>query len=206
MPAPRPYAASVFVPGYQRQDDPAVLWGAVDRWSFAHVISAGSDGGAPLATWVPFLRREERLWMHLAAVNPHARALQEDPAVLCLFSGPHAYVSPTWYVEDHHVPTWNYVQVAATGRTRAASEEETRWLVEETVRDHGDDPSGPMAPTITRLLPGIRAFEVLVDRIEGRFKLSQNKPEADRASVAGHLAAQGGTPAEVAALMRRFAL
>jgi transcriptional regulator len=125
--------------------------------------------------------------------------------VLCLFDGPHAYVSPTWYAEDHHVPTWNYVQVAVTGRARVASDEEARWLVEETVRKHGDDPGGPMASTITRLLPGIRAFEILIDRIEGRFKLSQNKPDADRASVAEHLAAQGGGSAEVAELMRRFA-
>jgi transcriptional regulator len=195
----------VFVPSYQRQEDPAVLWEAVERWSFANVISAGPAGGAPLATWVPFVRRDSRLWMHLAAANPHAGALQTHSTVLCLFDGPHAYVSPTWYAEDHQVPTWNYVQVTVTGEVRAASEQEARWVVEETVREHGDDPSGPMAPTTTKLLPGIRAFEVLVDRIEGRFKLSQNKSEADRVSVAERLAAQGGVPAEVASLMRRFA-
>lgn len=195
----------MFVPRYQRQEDPAVLWEAVERWSFATVISSDPDGAAPLATWVPFLRRDERLWMHMAAANPQAGALRAQPSVLCLFSGPHAYVSPTWYAEDHHVPTWNYVQVAVTGQTRAATEQESRWLVEETVREHGDSPLGPMAPTITKLLPGIRAFEVLVDRIDGRFKLSQNKSEADRASVAEQLADQGGVPAEVAALMRRFA-
>ena len=194
----------MFVPGYQRQDDPAVLWEAVERWSFATLISADPEGGVPFATWVPFVRRGDRLWTHLAAANPHSRVLDGRPA-LCLFSGPHAYVSPTWYAEDHHVPTWNYVQVAVTGTMRAASPEEARWVVEETVREHGDDPSGPMAPTTTKLLPGIRAFEVLVDQIEGRFKLSQNKSDADRSSVAGHLDAQGGGPAEVAELMRRFA-
>jgi transcriptional regulator len=195
----------MFVPSYQRQEDPEVLWWAVEQWSFANVVSANPEGGAPLATWVPFLRRDDRLWMHLAAANPHAKALAAESTVLCLFDGPHAYVSPTWYADDNQVPTWNYVQVAVTGQARPASEQEIRWVVEETVRRHGDDPSGPMASTTTKLLPGIRAFEVQVERIEGRFKLSQNKPKEDRVSVADHLAAQGGVPAEVAALMRRFA-
>lgn len=168
--------------------------GAVEQWSFANVISSNPEGGAPLATWVPFLRRDGRLWMHLAAANPHAKALQTNATVLCLFDGPHAYVSPTWYADDGQVPTWNYVQVAVTGQVRASSEQEARWVLEETVREHGDDPTGPMASTTTKLLPGIRAFEVLVDHIEGRFKLSQNKSMEDRVSVAEHLADQGACP------------
>lgn len=195
----------MFVPRHQRQDDEATLWEAVERWSFANVLCADPEGAAPLATWVPFLRREGRLWMHLAAANPQARTLAVGPPVLCLFGGPHAYVSPTWYAEDHHVPTWNYVQVAVRGRPRAATADEARWLVEETVREHGDDPGGAMAATITKLLPGIRAFEILVDDVQGRFKLSQNKSAVDRAGVAEHLDARGGEAAEVAALMRRFA-
>ena len=195
----------MFVPGYQRVSDEDRLWAVVERNSFAEAICA-DDRGAPLCTLVPFVRRDGRLWTHLAAANPQAPLLADGRPVLCQFLGPHAYVSPSLYAEPDHVPTWNYVQVAVAGRMAPADRERSRWVVTETVREHEARREAPwpverMAERTERLLDGIRAFEVLVDGIEGRFKLSQNRSVEDREAVVDDLGGGDATERALAALM-----
>lgn len=145
--------------------------------------------------------------MHLAAANPQAALLRDGRPVLCQFLSPHAYVSASWYVEAGDVPTWNFVQVTVAGRLRPLADTEARWVIEETVREHEHrrpDPAAvtDMARTIDRLIGGIRAFEVLVSRIEGRFKLSQNRSDADREAVIARLGAGDEAQRQVGELMR----
>jgi transcriptional regulator len=195
----------VYVPGYQSVRDEARLWAVVERESFAQLICADARG-APVCTPVPFIRRDGRLWTHLAAANPQGGLLADGRAVLCQFLGPHAYVSPSLYVEPDHVPTWNYVQVAVTGRMAAVDRDRSRWIVEETVREHEGRRTSPwpiekMGQRVKDLLGGIRAFEVLVDGIEGRYKLSQNRSAADRQAVIDALCHGDQTERHVADLM-----
>lgn len=157
--------------------DPDRLWAAVEAESFASLICADNDG-LPHCTLVPFICRDDRLWAHLARANPQADLLAAGRPVLCQFLGPHAYISPAWYVKPHQVPTWNYVQVTVTGRARELDAEKSRWVVEETVHEHESHHARPwpfenMADTTVALLKGIRAFEIEVTGIEGRFKMSQ---------------------------------
>ena len=195
----------MFIPGYQRVDDDDRLWAVVERESFAQLICS-DDEGAPRSTLVPFIRREARLWTHLAAANPQARLLADGRPVLCQFLGPHAYVSPSLYAEPDHVPTWNYVQVAVTGRMAPLDRERSRWVVQETVLEHERRRETPwplenMAARVEQLLSGIRAFEVLVEGIEGRFKLPQNRSAADRQAVIDDLREGDETERGVAELM-----
>jgi transcriptional regulator len=177
----------VFVPGYQRVRDDDRLWAVVERESFGELICC-DERGAPVCTLAPFILRDGRLWTHLAAANPQAGLVADGRPVLCQFLGPHAYVSPSWYADPHHVPTWNYVQVAVTGRMAAVDRQRSRWVVEETVGEHEGRRERPwpienMELRVEQLLGGIRAFEVVVDGIEGRFKLSQNRSPEDRRAV-----------------------
>ncbi len=195
----------IYTPGYQSVEDDNRLWSAVERHSFASIICA-DESGNPLSTLVPFIRRGGRLWMHLAAANPQATILAAGRPVLCQFLGPHAYISPSWYVEPGDVPTWNFVQVAVRGRLRALDDSDTRWLLQETVREHEGRRSRPaslaeMAHRIDQLIGGVRAFEVLVDRIDGRFKLSQNRGEEDRQAVITALSGGDEAQRQVADLM-----
>ncbi len=197
---------AIYIPGYQSVEDDNRLWHAVERHSFASIICA-DDAGNPLSTLVPFVRRDGRLWMHLAAANPQASILADGRSVLCQFLGPHAYISPSWYVEPGDVPTWNFVQVAVTGRLRRLDGPEARWLLEETVAEYEGRRPRPvavaeMSRTIDALVDGIRAFEVLVEGIDGRFKLSQNRNAADRRSVIAALSAGDDAQRQVADLMR----
>jgi transcriptional regulator len=190
----------MFVPSYQRVEDPDKLWAAVEAHSFASLICADDDG-LPFSTLVPFIRRDGRLWAHLARANPQADLLGDGRPILGQFLGPHAYISPAWYVKPHQVPTWNFVQVSVTGTARELDTEKSHWVVEQTVLEHEQhrDPPWPfenMAETADALLKGIRAFEIEVTEIEGRFKMSQNKNEEERAAVVEGLR-QSGSPLEI---------
>lgn len=181
----------MYRPSYQREDDPARLWTAIEQHSFASLICADDDG-RPLSTLVPFIRREGRLYCHMAAANPQGRLAADGRPVLCQFLGPHAYVSPALYERPGDAPTWDYVQVQVTGRLDQLDRDGARWVVEETVREHErrrQDPVGPdwMRERIEKLIDGVRAFEVLVEDVTGRFKLSQNRSDADRRNVAAAL-------------------
>jgi transcriptional regulator len=146
---------------------------------------------------------------HVARANPQGSALGGRPA-LAIFQGPHAYISPAWYETPRtSVPTWNYVAVHAYGVPRlVADEAAVHALLAMMVESF--EPSGPnpwrMADAdpgfLDRMMRGITAFEMPIDRLEGKAKLSQNRPATDRPRIITALE-EGGNPsaAAVAQLM-----
>jgi transcriptional regulator len=147
-----------------------------------------------------------RLLGHFARANPHGQALLAAQHVMAIFQGPHAYISPSWY--DHHpsVPTWNYAVVHAHGKARPIDEDELRGLL---ARLSAKYESGRPAPWrmedlaedyVAKMVTAIAGFAIDVERIEGKFKLSQNRPGRDAERVAAAL--QGEGEAELARLMR----
>jgi transcriptional regulator len=169
-----------------------------------HIPLHLSEGPGPLGT----------LRGHVSRSNPVWRDL--DPAVeaLAIFSGPEAYITPNWYATKREtgqaVPTWNYVVAHAHGRLRVI--EDPGWLrahVEELTRhkESGFPEPWTMADApadyIARLLAGIVGLEMAVSRIEGKWKVSQNQPEANRQGVIAGLEASGDPHAlAIAALVR----
>jgi transcriptional regulator len=163
-----------------------------------------------MVSHVPFVVDEDaggalRLHGHVARANPHWRMLEVSPA-LVIFSGPHGYISPTWYEKHPSVPTWNYAVVHAHGAARlvdAVALERTLgrlsahyesgnpapWRIEGLERDYVE--------TMVRAIVG---FEIAVERLEGKFKLSQNRIPADQRRVIEALEARG--EAGLAAMMR----
>jgi transcriptional regulator len=198
----------VYVPDHFAERDREVLHGWVRRFPFALLVTAA--GGAFEATHLPLWLDAGRgpegtLYGHVARSNPHWRCLDGRTRALAVFSGPHAYVSPRWY-ERESVPTWNYVAVHAEGAPRILEDPAAVRELLARLTDTHDGPGGfdALPPElVARMSRGIVAFELPIERLTGKAKLSQNKTAGDRAGVIAGLEAQGEPQArELAALLR----
>jgi transcriptional regulator len=168
----------------------AVLGGAVQ---FAYAPVALDTGGGPRG----------RIRFHLARVNPLADL--DNAPVRLSFLGPDAYISPDWYETHALVPTWNYIAVEASGMARRLDDFALRQLLAD-ISASEEVQLAPKPPwtmdkmpehRMTALLGAIRGFEVTLDTLEGKLKLSQDKNAADVAGVIAGLEARGD-PASLA--------
>jgi transcriptional regulator len=187
----------MYLPPHFTESSPEVLKQAMRDSSFATIVTA--DDGVPFASHVPVLLDGEavagslRVRGHFARANPHWQRLA-DRTALVIFNGPHAYVSPSWYEpRAQNVPTWNYAAVHAYGRARLLDSAGVRAVLADLVDAHEramPDP-WPMeavpAELVDKLLGAIVGFEIAVDRIEGKLKLSQNRSTEDQRRVREHL-------------------
>jgi transcriptional regulator len=201
---------TIYVPPHYRVEDRARLVEFMRAHAFATLVSVG-DAGLHVSH-VPLLVDLDgetiRLRGHLAHANEQWRTLEGAKHVTAIFHGPHAYVSPTWYVTQPSVPTWNYAVVHAHGAARITDEAELHEVVNElsAIYEAGNRPpwklSEQPAPYVSSMLGMIVGFEVEVARVEGKFKLTQNRP-VEIAGVAQRLDALGER--ELAAMMREHA-
>jgi transcriptional regulator len=197
----------MYTPEAFREDDREAIYAHAVAHPFATVISWPRDAaGGPHASHLPLLVDEKRsvLRGHLARANPQTAHLASGAHVLAIYHGPHAYVSPSVY-EEPGVPTWNYVAVHAHGRARVLDETGLRRLLDDMVaRFDASDWRARVAPEVVETrLAAIAAFEIDVERIEGKWKLSQNRSARDRERVVDWLERGDSVSREVAALMRR---
>jgi transcriptional regulator len=204
----------VYLPPVFTESDDEVLIEHIERHDFGMLVSNGSAG--LIASQIPFLveRRDGALLLlgHLARANPQCADLDGAAGeLLATFAGPHAYISPGWYAAGPAVPTWNYATVHAYGRARKIVEpgplrDLVRRLSERHEAREAASPwrMGDLPEDYLRgMLRGIVGFEIAVSRLEGKFKLSQNRPAADRPRIAAALERRGDPEAHaVAALMR----
>jgi len=203
----------VYVPKHFEVTDTAWCHALMRAQSFALMITA-DDTGAPFATHLPILVDERRgplgtLRGHVARANPHWRHLAAGRPTLVVFSGAHAYVSPSWYATHPAVPTWNYIAVHASGTGALVEDaEQVRALLADLV--HVYESPGPEAWSfealpadyVAGMQRGIVAFEIPIARLEGKAKLSQNRDAVDRGRTREALAASDDPVARaVAALM-----
>jgi transcriptional regulator len=176
----------------------------VDAHPFGLLVTPADDGC--LLTHVPFQRNGGRLVGHLASANPHARFL--DGPATAVFTGAHAYVSPRWYASvGFNVPTWNYEAVHVSGRCRTiADRTRRRQAIDELVaRYEGGEWEVDWADARSdTMLDGIRVFELAIEHVAGKSKMSQNRSPQDIDSIADRLSGTQtpGAPL-VAEIMRR---
>jgi transcriptional regulator len=173
----------MYIPRHFAVTDPEALHRVIREHSFATLITSGD--GEPFATHVPLLLEGTELIGHMARANPHWK-LFDGRTALAVFQGPHAYVSPSLYVSSPNVPTWNYVTVHVYGQPQLIEDPKTSAdILNRTLAYY--DPEFPVDGSvegyIERLLPGIMAFRIPIDRMEGKFKLNQNKNAEDREAV-----------------------
>jgi transcriptional regulator len=204
----------MYVPAHFKVDDPATLSSFIEENAFATVITHFE--GTPLASHLPMLLESAepmRLLGHMAQANPQWRHFADRTEVLLIFHGPHAYVSPFWYEAREAVPTWNYAAVHAHGRVRIIEDPpRAREIVERLTRYYEGERAaellGRWSPAfVEKMLKGIVAFEVDVTRLEGKFKLGQNRSAADIANVISALTeSKIGTDRALAVFMKRQGL
>jgi transcriptional regulator len=198
----RPGALIMYVPPAFRMDDLPALHEAIRAARLASFVTATPAG--PMATPLPlFLVPDEgplgTLYGHLARANPHWRADATGDA-MALFMGPDAYVTPSWYAAKREhgrvVPTWNYVTVHAHGPAEFFDDPaRLRDVVARLTDLHEAGRSAPWSvgdapePFVAGQLRAIVGLRLPIARLEGKRKMSQNRPAADRAGVAAGLAA-----------------
>jgi transcriptional regulator len=193
----------VYIPPLFKEDRIAVLHDAIRRAGLATLVTLTPDG--LIASHVPMLLDAALgpygvLVGHLARPNPQARGTIGQ--ALAIFQGPEAYISPSWYAtkqkDSKVVPTWNYVAIHAYGTLEFFDDPgRLRRVVTQLTERHEDGRPEPWAVTdapagyIDGMLKGIVGFALPIARLEGKTKMSQNRPAEDRAGVIAGLTAEG---------------
>jgi len=204
----------MYQPPHHREDRLDVQHALIERHPFGLLISTGPDG--LLANGLPFLLRREAgalgtLAAHMARANEQWRTL-DGQSVLVVFQGPQIYITPAFYETKREtgkvVPTWNYAMVQARGLARVHAD--PAWLdgqIGALTDRHEEKRPRPWAvedaprPYIESQMRGIVGVEIEIAAIEGKWKVSQNRPEADRRGVAEGLA---NAAPDMAALVRDY--
>jgi len=198
----------MYVPKHFAEADQARLSAFMARHAFA-LLTTTDEAGLPFASHLPLLWEPEtrRLHGHMAKANPQWRHFQNGKEALVVFWGPHAYVSPSWYDKHPSVPTWNYATVHAYGRPQLVDgREPAAALLRRLVETYEGGFETPWRMDLPEkyensMIAAIQPFAIEVTRLEGKFKMSQNRDAGDRANVVAALEAQGGEAAAVAAIM-----
>jgi transcriptional regulator len=198
---------------YFKEEDKQVLLQFIYDHPFGFLT--GSDSaGQQVATQVPILleERDNRIYLHghIMRQTDHHKAFLENPQVLAVFTGPHTYVSASWYTNPQTGSTWNYMSVHMRGTLRFQGEDALISLLRKlTLRFENNNVA---SPTIfdnlpdeyrKRMLPAIVAFEIEVTEMENVFKLSQNRDEKSYHNIIAQLEKQGGDSALIAEEMKK---
>jgi transcriptional regulator len=202
----------MYLPSAFAVNDLAVLHDFMEQYSFATLVTQHS--GELIASHIPFvLDRDVKpygcLHGHLAVRNPQLAHLASGSEALVIFQGPHAYISPSWYAAPENVPTWNYTAVHACGVPKMADRAALVVLLKDLVRQNERSFEEPWdfdseASWIQKMLPEIAGFEIPIERLQGKFKLNQNRSPADRARVIEVLSAsQDPGQRQMAALIQQ---
>ncbi|HKP28930.1 MAG TPA: FMN-binding negative transcriptional regulator [Gemmatimonadales bacterium] len=201
----------MYTPRSFQQEDTNALRRVMESYPFAILIS--QRDGEPFATHLPLTwtpgGEHGVLLGHMARANPHWKTWDSATRVLIIFSGPHSYISPAWYEQQVTVPTWNYVTVHAYGMPVLMHEPgRLRRLVTDLTRRYESGNDGwaveRAEPIMETELKAIVGFEIAIDRIEGKFKLNQNRSEADQRGVIRALEGSADRDqGEIAELMRQ---
>jgi transcriptional regulator len=190
----------MYAPAHFREDRVDVLRDAIRNIAFATLVTGGE--GAVEANHIPLLLASDTLSGHFARANPVWKTFAPGAPALAIFMGPHFYTSPSWYPSKAQtgkgVPTWNYIAVQVRGtltlhddpqwlraHVGALANEHERfrlrpWTVDEAPADY-----------IQGLLKAIVGFELSITGIEGKWKLSQNRPAGDVEGIKNALIAEG---------------
>ena len=206
---------SLYLPQSFAVSDGEAISRLVREYPFATLIT--STGEEPQVSHLPLLHDAEpaprgSLLGHVARANAHWRKFGEGPS-LAIFQGPHAYVSPSWYGEPAAmVPTWNYAVVHVRGRLELLAERDRTLEIVQRLTARFESPRA--APwqlqlegaRLDAMLSAIVAFRLEIDRVDAKFKLSQNRSAEDRKRVIAGLLAEGYAEAEATAeWMKRHA-
>ena len=182
----------MYIPKAFREDDINTLHKLMREYSFATLIT--QHEGVPFATHLPFILDAQRgpngtLLAHMARANPQWHHFASGQEELVIFQGPHAYISPSWYELELSVPTWNYAVVHAYGPPHLIEDQVKLYnLLKSLIHTHEAHFEKPWPfnlpdDYLQKMMHGIVGFEIEITRLEGKFKMSQNRTESERENV-----------------------
>jgi len=191
----------MYIPRANQEDRIPVLHRLIEEHPFASLITMGSSG--LFASHIPMVLEQNggmgQLRGHISRANTQWRDYTPSVEALAIFSGPQHYITPNWYVEKQEtgkvVPTWNYVVVHAYGYLKIV--EDGEWLMAHLASLTKIHEAGSPVPWkiedapadyVASLAKGIVGLEITIERLEGKWKVSQNRSEEDRNGVAKGLA------------------
>jgi len=201
----------MYIPSFNKFEDLQQVIAFMQRYSFATIVTV--KDGIPVATHLPFIikQRDDKIIVssHFAKANPQSSGINNTRA-LVIFAEPHAYISPKNYEKDTNVPTWNYLAVHAYGKcTLLDGEEQKSALLKEMVQYYEKDylKQWDSLPEDYkhRMMNGIVAFEILVDDLLAKKKVSQNRSEKERENIINQLSrAENSNEKDIADYMKRM--
>ncbi len=179
----------MYIPAPNKIDDHEKAFDLIDDYGFATVVT--TKNGVPWASHLPVLldRGEDgggQLRSHMARANEQWHHFDPGKEVLCIFHGPHSYISPSWYSSKIAVPTWNYATVHVYGfPSLEADMNGLRMILDDTTEKYEKHFEAPWRmdlpeSTTQSLMEAIVGFRISITRIEAKFKLGQNRSEADQ--------------------------
>lgn len=184
----------MYIPPLNRVEDVEAINAFLYGHAFATLIT--SSGGKIIASHLPVLFDEKAnvLRSHMARANEQWKHFADTKEVLCIFHGPHAYISPSWYEEQHTVPTWNYAVVHVYGAPTLVGDTELKQIVLDTTAKFESSMPAPWKiplseQEITAMLKAIVGFKIEIARVEAKFKLGQNRSWEDQEKMLRNLQA-----------------
>jgi transcriptional regulator len=181
----------MYVPPFNRVHDRDPIVRFMQSHGFALLVSTGQQ--RITASHLPVLWDENDsewggLRSHMARANPQWQHFESGKEILCIFHGPHAYISPSWYVMQHTVPTWNYAAVHVYGVPELLDTSGLRKVVFDTTAKYESTMPQPWRIPLSeqemdKTLKAIVGFSIRIIRVEAKFKLGQNRSTEDQASM-----------------------
>lgn len=198
---------------YFKENDKQALLQFMKDYPFAF-LTGSYLSGEPVATQIPVLleEREGELYLqgHIMRKTDHHKAFIENPKALLAFTGPHCYVSASWYSKPGTASTWNYMSIHVRGDIRFMEDQELIAFMKKLTLTY--EKENLQSPTIydnlptsflDKMMPAIVGFEIKAASIDNVFKLSQNRDEASYLNIIDKLEAEGGDSAAIAREMRK---
>jgi transcriptional regulator len=200
----------MYIPSYYKETDENKLIAFIKAYSFAVLVA--SERELLRATHLPFVieKRNNRVFLvsHMAKANPQWKEFNGNE-LLIIFQGPHSYISPSHYEKEQNVPTWNYIAVHAYGKATILNEDVEAFAVLEKMINNYEPHYFEQWKNLSDdykngMLKGITAFEIEVTRLEGKYKISQNKTKNEQQTIIASLEkSTDSTHSELAAEMKR---
>jgi transcriptional regulator len=182
----------MYVPKINSMENQDEIYDFIKNNGFATLISVNTEG-VPLATHIPitleFLEKDEPILRgHVSRANPHAKLFSENPQALVIFQGAHAYISSSWYTHES-VSTWNYSAVHVYGTLRILTDDELWDSVGHLTAKYEAHVEKPLlmehmsTDSLKKEIRGIIGFEMTLDEVHAKAKLSQNRKDVDYQQV-----------------------
>lgn len=194
----------MYIPSVYKNENLQEVKAFIEQNSFGILVN--QIEGKPWATHIPLELEEDKngvdvLVGHIAKANPQWKSFTDQAEVLCIFNGPHTYISSSWY-EEEEVPTWDYIAVHVYGKLQILDEDETMQSLNRLVNKYEQQSEKPislqdMSPKTLRQVKGVVGFKIQIAQTQAAYKLSQTRTE-DHATIIRQLNKRDVTAKEIA--------